>query len=73
MFQSKTGWAGVVVSVVSALTAADVMPLLSTFLNDTLGASVAHSISAALAVLGVVVAKLSAPKAAPTFPAEPNA
>jgi hypothetical protein len=66
VFQSKTGWAGVLLSIVSALTAADVMPLLSTFLTDAVGASVAHTVSAALAIIGLLVAKLSAP--APAVP-----
>lgn len=63
MFQSKTGWAGALLSVVSALTAADVMPLLSTFLTETLGATAAHTVSAALAIAGLLVAKMSSPKA----------
>lgn len=68
MFQSRTGWAAVAVSIIGALTAVDVMPLLSTFLTDALGADLAHKIGAFLSFLGVVVAKLSAPKAEPTAP-----
>lgn len=71
MFQSRTGWAAVVVTVIGALTAVDVMPLLSTFLTDAIGADLAHKIGAFLSFLGVVVAKLSAPKA--DAPAAPQA
>lgn len=64
MFQSKTGWVAVLVSVIGALTAADVMPVLSAFLADALGPKVAHLIGAALTLVGTVTAKLSQPAAA---------
>lgn len=68
MFQSKTGWAAVVLAVLGALTAADILPMVSAALSDLLGQKVAHSVGAVLALLGAVVAKLSQP--APTPPAE---
>ena len=68
MFQSRTGWAAVAVSIIGALTAVDVMPLLSTFLTDAFGADLAHKIGAFLSFLGVMVAKLSQPKAELTAP-----
>lgn len=61
MFQSKTGWVAVAVSIVGALTAADVMPLLTAFLIDTVGESAARSIGIALTLLSAITAKLSAP------------
>lgn len=59
MFQSKTGWLAVLVAVIGALTAADIMPLLSAVLSETFGAKVAHSVGAALSLVGAVVAKLA--------------
>lgn len=64
MFQSRTGWAAVAVSVVGALTAVDVMPLISTLLTETVGADLAHKIGAFLSFVGVIVAKLSQPASA---------
>lgn len=64
MFQSRTGWLAVFVAVVGALTAADIMPLLSTVLTETFGPKAAHTTGAFLSLLGAVVAKLSAPQAA---------
>lgn len=61
MFQSKTGWVAVAVSIVGALTAADVMPLLTAVLIDTVGESAARSIGIALTLLSAITAKLSAP------------
>lgn len=66
MFQSRTGWIAVLVSIIGALTAADVMPLLTAFLIDTVGESAARSIGIALTLLSAITAKLSAP----TKPAE---
>lgn len=65
MFQSRTGWLAVLIAVVGALTAADVMPLLSAFLTDALGPKVAHTVAACLTLLGTVVAKLSQPAPPP--------
>lgn len=62
MFQSRTGWLGVLVSIIGVLTAADVMPLVSQLLTDTLGASVSHGVGLFLSLLGTVVAKLSSPE-----------
>ena len=62
MFQSKTGWAGVVVALVGALTAVDVLPLVSAFLTETVGPSVAHTIGTGLTLVGAVIAKLADPK-----------
>lgn len=66
MFQSRTGWLGVLVSLIGVLTAADVMPLVSQLLTDTLGAQVSHGVGLFLSLLGTVVAKLSSPERAPT-------
>lgn len=63
MFRNRTGWVAVLVSVVGALTAVDTMPMLSAFLTETIGAKAAHGIGAALSLVAVVVAKLSAPEA----------
>lgn len=70
MFQSRTGWLAVLVSLIGVLTAADVMPLVSQLLTDTLGASIAHGVGLFLTLLGTVVAKLSsaAPTTAPVTP-----
>lgn len=62
MFQSRTGWVAVLLTVIGALTATDVMPLLSAFLTETVGPQAAHAAGALLGVLGAVVAKLSEPK-----------
>lgn len=61
MFQSRTGWVAVLITVVGALTAVDVFPLLSAFLTETVGPEIAHRIGAALTLIGAVVAKLSQP------------
>ncbi|MFN8995510.1 MAG: hypothetical protein ACK5X3_17850 [Pseudomonadota bacterium] len=66
MFQSKTGWLAVLVSILGVLTTADVLPLVSAFLTETVGARTAHTIGALLALIGTVIAKMS--QAAP--PAE---
>lgn len=65
MFRSRTGWLAVVVSIIGALTAVDVLPLVSAFLTETIGAKAAHGIGAALSLMGVVIAKLSNPTAEP--------
>jgi uncharacterized membrane protein YeaQ/YmgE (transglycosylase-associated protein family) len=65
MVSNKMGWLAVVLAVVGALTAGDVMPLLSTVLTETLGAKVAHTVATLLALVGAVVAKLSPPSDPP--------
>jgi hypothetical protein len=70
VFQSRTGWAAVAVTIIGTLTAADVMPLLSAFLLDAFGAKVAHGIGAALTLAGAITAKLSAPAPASPPPTE---
>lgn len=70
MFRSRTGWVAVLVSVIGALTAVDVMPILSAFLAETFGAKIAHGVGAALTLIGTITAKLSQPQAdTPTEPA----
>jgi uncharacterized membrane protein len=59
VFQSKTGWLAVLVSILGVLTTADVLPLVSAFLTETVGARTAHTIGALLALIGTVIAKLS--------------
>lgn len=66
MLHSRTGWFAVLITIIGALTAVDVMPLLSTFLAETFGAKVAHSVGALLAVLGAVTAKFAMPQPTPS-------
>lgn len=66
MFSSKTGWFAVLVSIIGALTAVDVLPFITTFLDGAVGAQAAHVVGSLLTAIGVVVAKLSHPT--PTAP-----
>ena len=65
MFQHRTGWIAVAVTLVGALTAADVFPLLSVFLTETIGEPAAHTIGTALVLVGAVIAKFSQPAPPP--------
>jgi multisubunit Na+/H+ antiporter MnhG subunit len=62
VFQSRTGWISVLVSTIGILTAVDVMPLVSEALVATVGPAKAHTAGVVIALVGVVVAKLSDPK-----------
>ena len=73
MFKARTGWIAVLVTLVGALTATDVMPLISGLLEDTIGPEAAHTIGALLVLVGVIVARFSDPRppvAPPTAPPE---
>lgn len=61
MFQSKTGWGAVALTILGALTAADVLPMLSEFLKASVGEQAAHTAGLVLTLAGVIVAKLSHP------------
>jgi hypothetical protein len=49
----------VALTVFGALTAVDVMPLVSAFLTEAVGAKIAHAVGLALTLVGAVVAKVS--------------
>jgi hypothetical protein len=59
VFQSKTGWGAVLLTILGALTAADVLPLVSAFLTEAVGEKAAHAFGLVLTIAGAVVAKLS--------------
>jgi hypothetical protein len=58
-FSWTTGWVAVVVAIVGALTAVDVMPILTDFLTQIVGAESAHKVGVFLSTIGALIAKLS--------------
>ena len=68
MFSTKTGWFAVLVTILGYLTATDTLPILTAFINTNFGAHAGQIVGSTLALVGLLVAKVSHSGVAPTTP-----